>query len=466
MSYNPLRQLTELKDWLGSTRMELDSMGRPTKVTNHKDKTVNYTWGVLGEKRSVTYPDGKVVTYDYDEFYRLSQVDDEINKVAYQYNSHCLLSQKAFHNDVKTTYSYDSIGRLHELSNFDAKGLVDKIAYEYNLTGNKSKITKERQNLPEDSGIFEYAYDPLNRLKEVIRDGTTLGRYSYDGYGNRTALRAGNNSTSYAYNALNQLISTVDIQTNDIFTGDIQTDDIYTSDVHTDDFHVNLIDAGNFQEMNSQSFTYDKRGNLVETFKNNTLTHQYHFGALNRLEKAFNHEKQLGATYKYNGLGHRVAKTEGRAVKLVQPTGDRFIEPVLPTATQPKIPTAVSSVEPVLPTKGLELPDIHPTKQVDDVLDLSRKYNNLLQREENQSTTSYTWDFNVLSARTENGDYYNYLQDNLGSPMGLFDKAGETQETFGYDEFGRNLHEESNLSDQPFTYTGYQRDDITGTYFA
>ena len=35
LSYNALRKLTEMKDWLGTTSVEMDASGQIEKVTNH-----------------------------------------------------------------------------------------------------------------------------------------------------------------------------------------------------------------------------------------------------------------------------------------------------------------------------------------------------------------------------------------------------------------------------------------------
>jgi len=80
-----------------------------------------------------------------------------------------------------------------------------------------------------------------------------------------------NKKTNYTYNALNQLISTKD--TNGI----------------------------------SQSFNYDKRGNLTQLLENGTIKNTYEFSPLNRLTKATNSIGQI-ANYDYNGLGFRVGK--------------------------------------------------------------------------------------------------------------------------------------------------------------
>jgi len=124
------------------------------------------------------------------------------------------------------------------------------------------------------------------------------------------------------------------------------------------------------------------------------------------------------------------------------------------------------------------MPTINPTKHVDDVLDLTRQYNNLFERRESfgdlkQSThhpthpgvSSFTWDFGVLAISSTNGTQ-TYLQDDLGSPLRLFDNVGAEHEAYGYDEFGVGYNTTSQSSIQPFGFTGYQRDNVTHMHHA
>lgn len=48
LSYNALRQLEEVKDWLGTTTFLLDMAGRPLSVTDSTGGTIGYEWGAMG----------------------------------------------------------------------------------------------------------------------------------------------------------------------------------------------------------------------------------------------------------------------------------------------------------------------------------------------------------------------------------------------------------------------------------
>jgi RHS repeat-associated protein len=65
----------------------------------------------------------------------------------------------------------------------------------------------------------------------------------------------------------------------------------------------------------------------------------------------------------------------------------------------------------------------------------------------------------------ENGERYSYLNDMQGSAMRLLNHGGEDVISYRYDEFGTDLLGNQGQF-QPFAYTGYQRDIVTGTYYA
>ena len=53
----------------------------------------------------------------------------------------------------------------------------------------------------------------------------------------------------------------------------------------------------------------------------------------------------------------------------------------------------------------------------------------------------------------------------MGSPIRLADEEGILRDSYGYDEFGNDLYGNQGKA-QPFGYTGYRHDQISGTYFA
>ena len=53
----------------------------------------------------------------------------------------------------------------------------------------------------------------------------------------------------------------------------------------------------------------------------------------------------------------------------------------------------------------------------------------------------------------------------MGSPLRIGDSAGRIKENYRYGAFGEDLYQNQGKI-QPFGYTGYQRDEVSGTYYA
>ena len=399
LSYNPLRQLLEVQDWLGSTKITPDALGRAQKVQYPDGREVSYTYGKAGERRSITYPDGKTVFYGYDEQLRLSELKEGDSIITYAYDPLGRLCEKQFPNGTKTTYAYDRKDQLTELVHSDKEGILDRYTYLYDLLGNKTGITKKRRGLEQESGSYTYGYDALGRLSEIQKDGQMQTRYGYDAFGNRTWKEESGERTSYQYNVINQMVS---------------------------EKHGEILRA----------YRYDKRGNLTGILENGAWKKQYVYGAINRLEEAVDAAGKQ-ARYQYNGLGHRVGKQDG----------------IIPK----------EKLEKLDPQNRIGM-EIGNSRQITYTLDLTRQYYNLLERTEENRSQRYFWDGNV-AAYEENGEQNYYLQDELGSPLRIEDSAGNLRESYGYGAFGEDLYQNQGKI-QPFGYTGYQRDETAGTYYA
>ena len=426
LEYTPLRQLAVIKDWLGETRINRDNQGNPVSITNHKGETVHYQWGSMGERQKITYPDGTKVSWKYDGLLRPIQMNriaenKEPLWIDYKYNKQGHLAEKKSAGGYRTLWKYNESGQLEELLHEDAAGFLDKFHYTYDAMGNKTAIQKQRRGLPEESGCYQYSYDKLQRLIGVEKDGKHIRSYQYDTFSNRIEMEDNTKGIKniYQYNALNQLVEQEIWETPDI-----------TTKINT---FINGNDIDNIKHNNNanilhKTFTYDKRGNLTGEYQEDALLHGYYFNHMNRLEKAWNHQGEE-AQYFYNALGQRTGRTAN---------GERE----------------------------------------DYLLDLTKPYHNLLELQKGKQTQTFFWDFNAAVMEDEKRNLQYYLQDDLGSPLRVLYRNGYG-EAYGYDEFGTELYESDSIKEektrkkygkqgenQPFGYTGYRYDNISGSYFA
>ena len=282
LTYNAIRQLEEVKDWLGTTKIAMDEAGRIASVTDPYGKTVGYEWGSMGERTAVLYPDGKKTVYEYNEAMQISAMkifsgEMRENTIRYSYDEFGRLIGKQLPGRNYTDYRYNAAGKLEEILHKGAD-FTERCHYSYDVMGNKVMAEKERPGLPEDSGSFSYCYDALNRLTTIAQNGQTLRTYSYDAFGNRSSKTeyqtAGGLVTTYRYNTRNQLLQ----ETNANGTKD---------------------------------YAYDHRGNLLSVTSGEEVLRAYGFDAANQMNSSMGMtDGQIKkAVYQYNGLGHRMEQS-------------------------------------------------------------------------------------------------------------------------------------------------------------
>ena len=298
-------------------------------------------------------------------------------------------------------------GNLESMTSSDKQGTLDKYFYSYNNAGLISGIDRNRRGLDKVSGRYEYSYDAIGRLTKTTHDGITKDSYEYDAFGNRTAM------------------SEIAADTSE----NIKT--VYTYDVLD-----RLIET---KELNSsqailKTYDYDNRGNQTKEFINGILQKSFTFDATNMLSKVVDKDKGELENF-YNGLGFRVAS-------------------------------------------------IRPEERIEYLCDLSKDYYNLLERTVNGETESFVYDNNVISMSKSGNNFY-YLQDELGSPMYMTGTDGVAVSAYAFDDFGRNINpftgkvrnSRNNSASkhayttngniiQPFAFTGYQEDEVSGLKFA
>lgn len=422
-TYNSLRELSQVKDALGTINIDSDKFGRTTKVVDYNGEEVSYRYGKNGERLKTLYPDGSSVSYEYDKYLRLTGLTSGNKRVDYTYDKEGRLIRKDMSDDVSSIYEYNERGLLSGLCHLKNNVKLEEYAYDYDLLGNKTKIVRHRDvnskgikendnkekiihKLWDDSSTFYYSYDALSRLIEVKRGDRLVSKYTYDAYGNRESLKSGNDlEIRYTYDALDRLIKEGGLQGN-------------------------------------KTYEYDKSGNLIGITERGKRVRAYEYDITGRLGLSYS-KSGKARSYSYDGLGNRIGFKE----------------------YEKQIGYGEDGLKSILEEN---LSELTPSYEESYILDRTKAYHNLLQNKTikrgSQAIQSYIWDFNV--AYMEEGEKeFTYLQDELGSTIRLLEQGGESQAVYGYDEFGEDTYcTQGHL--QPFGYTGYRYDNVADTYFA
>jgi len=271
--YNSLRQLVEINDCSGTTKINNDIYGRVTQVTDTEGKTVTYEYNINNQKKVIIYPDGSRIKYIYDRCHRLSRVEgvDWVSQYCYDDNNE--LIEKKFGNGLVSKYNYDKAGRLNHFLHLNYDEVIDEYHIKYDMVGNKTNIKKYRKGIGSRNQNYVYYYDKLNRLTDVELNGEREYSFLYDAYGNRLSTEVRGDRMSFIFNSVNQLIK----------------------------------EEGKVVK----EYSYDKRGNLSAIIKGEHEKCNFEFDEKNRLTK-FTDQTGNIVKYEYNGLGHRIGKSKER----------------------------------------------------------------------------------------------------------------------------------------------------------
>ncbi len=156
-------------------------------ATTKSDSTVIdsyvYTLDPNGMREDVTELDGSVVTYEYDDNYRLTrETRTGTNPYDNKYQYDPVGNRTSMDRDgVVTAYTYDDNDRLQS---------AGTITYTYDDNGNTISKT-------DGVDVTTYSYDYENRLINSLDPGVASTTYTYDALGNRVRKVDGAGTVNY-----------------------------------------------------------------------------------------------------------------------------------------------------------------------------------------------------------------------------------------------------------------------------
>ncbi len=385
---------------------------------------------------------GRIARTDYDLADRPCQTELKetvTGKVLYR----ALLKYDKFSNleqftektgdEIHTSkYAYDRDNRVTEIQ-YD--GAAQKVAYAYDDLGRVTARTAECGNtagkLTSTYTYVDGAYGtnsttPL--VKKITQNGISF-EYTYDTRGNIISEKRGNLTTTYAYDALGQLIRVNDPHENATWVynydrgGNITSKVKYAYTTGTLGTAVETIpyayDDANWKDKltsyNGTAITYDAIGNPL-----NDGSWTYEWAVGRQLKKMSKPGKEIEFKYDFNGLRTQKIVTENG----VTTTTNYLLHGKLVT---------------------------HMTVGNDKL--------------------HFFYDNSSRPAKVDfNGTVYTYLHNLQGDVVGILDNTGNLVVEYKYDAWGKPLSTTGSLADtlgvrNPFRYRGYVYDEESELYY-
>ena len=303
-TYTDTGQVETVTDDRGTTSFAYDERERLTRITYPTGRTIDYGYDDAGNRTSLTTAN-QALTYTFDVLNRLETVTDEAGTTTYGYDAVGSRASLDYANGTRTSYAYDPLNRLLELSHFDTTDtLIDRHTYTLGANGNRL------QHAELNGRTVDYAYDDLSRLlTEAVTDSTLGNRsasWTYDSVGNRLTQvetdTAGSTTTTYVYDNNDRL-------TSETATGTAPS---------------------------ATSYSYDNNGNTLSHTADGIKT-TYAYDSRNRLISL----NAGQVTYRYDANGIRMSETAAGLTTnyLVDPSRDyaQVIEESLDLSTEAEV---------------------------------------------------------------------------------------------------------------------------------
>lgn len=404
---------------------EYNEAGDLKKRTDHNGRVTDYTYDALNRLTHIAYPGStNYATYGYDELSRLTSARNQNGTVTIGHNNRGRVNTTTDVHGQTVEYSYDAAGNRTQLE----LNNTSHATYEYDEANRLTELTDESNQ------HFYFVYDNADRLITKILPNNVVTSYTYDGMSRLTGLKHESNKgvmfdNSYGYNTANQISQIADLAQTRNFS------------YNTVDMLTGVSVSGNAVE----SYDYDAVGNRLSSFGVSSYSH----GPFNRTTAA------ADTTYGYDNNGKRITKTAplGETTDYTWDEENRLV-------------------------------NVHTGNNVNsDQVNAAYEYDALGRRTRstvNLADTEFTYDgqdvvkdsvFTYQNApgidnklKSSDGNYFAYfLQDHLGSTIGLVDNEAYLSDSTDYDSFG-------NASNPSFPtryrFTGREFENATGLQYS
>ena len=261
----------------------------PSKTTPGSSSTTDlekYTYDADNNRRTLLTRDSQTITYSYDGLNRMTLKQwPNGQDVYYGYD---LQNHRLYANigsaggqgalDCGTASGqgvadcYDGFGDMSS-ETMNPAGVSATVSYQYDADGDRTQATYP------DQSYIKYTYDGLDRLYQVLENGSVLlAQYSYDAQDRlqEIAFGGGVASTGYGYDAvsrLNSLSNTLATASNDVsFSfGDNPDDQIINETISNSAYYPLASSASQsytpnglneYSAVGGTTYSYDARGNL------------------------------------------------------------------------------------------------------------------------------------------------------------------------------------------------------------
>jgi len=255
--------LCSMTDSLGTTAYEYTPKGqlrKETKVIDGVTYVIQYSYDMNRNLKTMTYPSGRVITYNYANDKAVSVLNNAANLATnINYKPFGGLSSITYGNGIIGTVNYDN---QYRISSITASPVMSLNYSSYDSNGNITAIN----NTLDVAKNKSFSYDSLDRLSTAAAPGIwgTL-TWTYDGVGNRQM----ENLNSYTYRTGTNKLSSANGKAYNYDNNGNTTEESSRVFVYNDNQRlVRVVDAG----VTKGEYTYNANAQRVKKIVNGKTT--------------------------------------------------------------------------------------------------------------------------------------------------------------------------------------------------
>ncbi|HEB2438423.1 wall-associated protein [Bacillus thuringiensis] len=328
-------QVTKVKDLVNGVERTktYDKADRVTSATDSRGGKVDWAYHDKANSKTEKLKEQTVtqggytnkVSYDYNTLDQNIRVTDGSQTYRFDYDDQGNVRTYTAGNGSGSTFNYDHANKIKDLVVGTSNSILLSERYEYDQSGNRTKIKHEGAGGKVTETNF--VYDPINQLlNEALPNGTSKS-YTYDGFGNRTSVKVVENgketkSIAATFNDGNQLVKFGNESLTYDANGNRTSDGKYKYTWNENDQIVAITKQG---ESNAfATYKYDENNRRIEKNVNGQVTRYFYDGdSINPLYETDGSGTVL-RQYVYSTSGARLAmKSKGQTLYYhYNPRGD------------------------------------------------------------------------------------------------------------------------------------------------
>jgi RHS repeat-associated protein len=293
--YDGASRLTKATDNDSTVIFGYDSLNRRTSE-NQNGKLINYTYDKVNNLTSIQYPNQRIIEREFDVLNRINKIKQggtQIANMEFIGRTYRMLS-KGYQNGDVVKYLYDQGRRMTGIEAKDRNAaIINQYAYGYN----KVNLKNYEQRLHDASKGDVYAYDAINRIKNIKFDAP-------DPTDPLTAQFA--KAKTYNLDKVDNILKIVENKNS------------VDSEILTE-MTANNAKMNQYSKFDQWNMAYDQNGNTTQKG-----TQQFAYNFRNQLVRSVDGGSTV--TLKYDPLGRRIEKAStGNTIKFYY-AGNQVIE--------------------------------------------------------------------------------------------------------------------------------------------